>query len=67
MKHKYIYFKEEDMYIGYFEEYPDYRTQGASIQELEENLKDIYNELISDNIPNVYHVAELEIWWNGGN
>ena len=49
------------MWIGYFEEYPDYWTQGETIEELEENLIDIYNELTSGNIPCVRRVAELQV------
>ena len=58
---RYIYWQEEDMWIGYFDEYPDYKTQGESLEELKENLKDIYNELTSGNIPCVRRVAELEV------
>ncbi len=58
---KYVYWKEEDMWIGYLEEYPDYMTQGKTMEELKENLKDIYNELTSGNIPSVRRVAELKI------
>ncbi|GAG37041.1 unnamed protein product, partial [marine sediment metagenome] len=43
------------------EEYPDYMTQGETLEELKENLIDIYNELISGNIPCVRKVAELEV------
>jgi predicted RNase H-like HicB family nuclease len=39
---KYIYWQEEDMWLGYLEEYPDYWTQGETMEELEENLRDIY-------------------------
>jgi predicted RNase H-like HicB family nuclease len=49
------------MWLGYFEEYPDYKTQGESLEELKENLKDIYDELTSGNIPCVRKVAELEV------
>ncbi len=31
------------MFLGYFEKYPDYMTQGSSIKELKENLLDIYH------------------------
>ncbi len=31
-----------DMWPGYLEGYPDYWTQGETIEELEENLRDIY-------------------------
>ncbi len=58
---RYVYWQEEDMWLGYFEEYPDYKTQGESIEDLKENLKDIYNELTSGNIPCVRKVAELEV------
>ncbi|MCU0285348.1 MAG: type II toxin-antitoxin system HicB family antitoxin [Acidobacteria bacterium] len=58
---KYVYWQEEDMWLGYFEEYPDYKTQGESLEELIENLKDIYHELSSGNIPYVRKVAELEV------
>ena len=49
------------MWTGYLEEYPDYMTQGETIEELEENLKDIYRELTGGAIPNVRRVAELEM------
>ncbi|MEW6163248.1 MAG: type II toxin-antitoxin system HicB family antitoxin [Nitrospirota bacterium] len=62
-KMKYIYWHDEGMWLGYLEEYPDYMTQGETIEELEENLKDIYKELTSGNIPCVRKVAELQVSW----
>jgi len=35
------------MWLGYLEEYPDYMTQGETIGELQDNLRDIYKELES--------------------
>jgi predicted RNase H-like HicB family nuclease len=58
---KYIYYKEEDMFIGWLEECPDYRTQGATLEGLEENLKNIYQELNSGNIPCAHRVGELRV------
>lgn len=58
---KYIYWQDEAMWLGYLEEYPDYRTQGETKEELEENLRDIYNELTSGSIPSVRSVAQLEV------
>ncbi len=58
-KKKFVYYKEDDMWIGYLEEYPDYRTQGETLDDLRENLKDIYGELNSGRIPWVHHVEEL--------
>ena len=42
---KYIYWQDETMFIGYLEAYPDYWTQGETIEALEENLLDIYDVL----------------------
>lgn len=58
---RFIYYKDGDMWIGWLEDYPDYRTQGKTIDELKENLKDIYSDLTSGTIPYVYHVGELRV------
>lgn len=49
------------MWMGYLEEYPDYMTQGESLKELQENLKDIYDDLTGGHIPGVRKVAELPL------
>lgn len=58
---KYSYWQDEEMWLGYLEEYPDYWTQGETIEELAENLRDLYQEFASDAIPCVRRVAELEV------
>ena len=60
-KKKYIYWEDDGMWLGYLEEYPDYMTQGESIEDLQDNLRDIYKELESGNIPCVRKIAELEV------
>ena len=49
------------MWLGYLEEYPDYMTQGQTLDELKENLKDIHDDLTGGKIPGVRHVADLEV------
>lgn len=61
IKKKYIYWQDDDMWLGYLEEYPDYWTQGETEEELKENLLDIYNELTGGNLQNIRRVAELEV------
>ena len=56
-KERDIYWKDKDMWLGYLEEYPDYMTQGETLEELKENLKDIYRELSSGNVSYVRKVA----------
>jgi predicted RNase H-like HicB family nuclease len=58
---RYIYWQDDDAWLGYLEEFPDYWTQGESEAELKEHLIDLYKELISGAIPNVRRVAELDI------
>ena len=58
---KFIYWEDQDFWIGYLEEFPDYLSQGNTIDELKDNLTDIYHELTSGNIPHVRRVDELEI------
>ena len=36
---------------GYFEEYPEYQTQGESLEDLQEHLKDLFHDLTSGEIP----------------
>lgn len=60
-KIRYVYWQEDDMWLGYIQEYPDYWTQGATLNELKENLRDIYIELTSVSIPCVRRVAELRV------
>ena len=47
------------MWLGYLEEYQAYMTQGETLPELEENLRDIYQEVTSESIPAVSHIGEL--------
>ena len=53
MKTTYIFWKDGDFWLGYLEKYPDYQSQGFSLEELKLNLKDLYAELTSGQIPNV--------------
>ncbi len=49
-KVKYVYWQDGNLWIGYLKEYPDHLTQGEFQQELQENLKDFYKDLMSDGI-----------------
>lgn len=56
---KFIYYQENDVWVGWLEEYPDYRTQGKTLEELKENLKDLYEDLSTGKIPYARKVGEL--------
>jgi len=57
----YIYWQHDGMWLGYLQEFPDYWTQADDPSELQENLKDLYKELTSGDIPEVRRVAKLRV------
>ncbi|MCK5785738.1 MAG: type II toxin-antitoxin system HicB family antitoxin [Candidatus Sabulitectum sp.] len=59
-KHKYIYYEDDGVFVGFLQDFPDYRTQGKTLDELTDNLKDIYLDLNSGVIPHVLHEGVLE-------
>jgi hypothetical protein len=58
---RYVFWQDDEMWLGYLEEYPDYWTQGETQEELKENLVHIYKYVASGTLPNVRRVAELEV------
>lgn len=60
-KVRYIFWQEGPWWLGYLEEFPDYMTQGESMEELQDHLRDLYKELTEGQIPNVRRVGELQI------
>jgi len=62
MKISYTYWKESDgMFLGYLNEFPDHWTQGVDLEDLKDNLADIYKTFTSEEIPGIKRVAEFEI------
>jgi predicted RNase H-like HicB family nuclease len=57
----YVYWQEDDAWLGYLEEYPDYWTQGDSLDDLLEHLKDLYLDLSGGQIPGARRVGEILI------
>ena len=58
---RYVHWQDGEMWLGYLEDYPDYMTQGETLRELEENLRDIYTDVTSGAIPCVRKLAELQV------
>jgi predicted RNase H-like HicB family nuclease len=46
-----IYWKGEKFWLGKLKEHPEIMTQGRTLKELEENLKDAYEMLIMEDVP----------------
>lgn len=58
---KFVYYQEDDYWVGWLEDYPDYHSQGKTIDELKENLKDIYVDLNTGDIPYVRKRGEIVV------
>jgi len=58
---RYVHWQDGEMWLGFFEEFPDYLTQGETNEELEENLRDLYRDLTSGEISGIRRVAELTV------
>ena len=55
---RYVHWQDGEMWLGYLEEFPDYLTQAESMEELEENLRDLYRDLTSGELPCIRRVAK---------
>jgi hypothetical protein len=40
-----IYWEEDGGWLGYLRDYPDYWTQGETLDELKENLRDLHRDI----------------------
>ena len=58
---RYVRWQDGDMWLGYFKQFPDYLTQGESLGDLEEHLRDLYQNLTSGEIQGIPTVAELSV------
>ena len=58
---RFVHWQDQGMWLGYFEDFPDYMTQGYTLEELQENLRDLYKDLTSSEIPGIRRVAELAL------
>jgi predicted RNase H-like HicB family nuclease len=56
-----IYWKGEQFWLGKFLELPEIMTQGETLEELEENLRDAYRMMVLEDVPENYQVKELEL------
>jgi predicted RNase H-like HicB family nuclease len=60
-KLKMIYWKGNKFWVGKLLEHPEIMTQGETIEELEENMKDAYILMTMEDVPEEYQVKELTL------
>jgi predicted RNase H-like HicB family nuclease len=58
---KYVSWEEDGAWLGYLQDFPDYWTQGESLDDLKEHLRDLYSDLIGGQLPGIRKVDDLVI------
>ena len=56
-----VYWKEDKFWVGKLLEHPEIMTQGESLEELEENMKDAYILMTMDDVPKEHEIKELAL------
>lgn len=60
-KMKFVYWEDDGAWLGYLQDYPDYWTQGDTFDDLQQHLRDLYQDLASGALPAIRKVGELII------
>ena len=56
-----VYWKGDQFWLGKVLEHPEIMTQGETIEELEENLKDAIRLMVFDEVPSDYSTKEIAL------
>ena len=56
-----VYWKSEQFWLGKLLEHPEIMTQGETVEQLEENLRDAYSSLLMDDVPESYQTKEIAV------
>jgi predicted RNase H-like HicB family nuclease len=58
---KFMHWEQDGAWLGYLLDYPDYHTQGETLEDLKEHLRDIYQDIAGGYISGIRKVEELEV------
>lgn len=56
-----VYWKSDRFWVGKLLEHPEIMTQGETLAELEENLRDAYQLIIMDEVPENHQTKAIEV------
>ena len=56
-----IYRKSEHFWIGKLLEHPEIMTQGETLEELEENIKDAYQMMVLEDVPEKHQIKQIAL------
>jgi predicted RNase H-like HicB family nuclease len=58
---KMVYWKGKRFWVGRLLEHPEIMTQGKTLEELEENMKEAYLLMAMDDVPEEHKIKELTL------
>lgn len=56
-----VYWKSEHFWLGKLLEHSEIMTQGETVEELEENLRDAYLSALMDDVPENYQTKQIAL------
>ena len=56
-----VYWKSDHFWLGKLLDHPEIMTQGESLEELEENIKDAYLMMAMDEVPSGHQFKEIRL------
>jgi predicted RNase H-like HicB family nuclease len=56
---RFVFWEEDGAWLGYLQDYPDYWTQGETLEDLKDHLRDLYADVTSGELPGIRKVDEL--------
>ena len=56
-----IYWKSEKFWLGKLKEHPEIMSQGLTLEDLEENLRDAYRMMVLDDVPDEHREKAIAV------
>lgn len=56
-----VYWRGEQFWLGRLVDHPEIMSQGETLEELEENLRDAWREMLLDDVPPDYQIRDIAL------
>lgn len=56
-----VYWQSEKFWLGKLVDHPEIMSQGETLEELEENLRDAFRELLLDDVPADHRIRDIAL------
>lgn len=56
-----VYWRGEHFWLGKLVDHPEIMSQGETLEQLEENLRDAWREMLLDDVPPDYQIRDIAL------